>query len=270
MKSQRLIVVFILAGLMFSMPAVSFAASTDLAHLINVAGKQRMLSQRISKAYFFLGQRIRPEKSRQQLKKSMDEFDRNHALLKRMVRNEEIQQMLTFLEFQKDDYKNLVLAPYNEDNAAIVLDYAEVLLEGSQDVVRRLESGSKLHKEAIVDLSGRQRMLSQRIAMFYIAYQAGFNHKHKVEQMEKAVLEFEKAQNELLGEKRNTPQISTELGKVKNLWEVVRKFYMDIEAGGLPVIVFSTSDHIMDGMNRVTGMYADHVSGLRAAQVAKQ
>ena len=270
MNLPRSIAVFILVGFMVWMPVLCFGSSTDLAHLIDIAGKQRMLSQRISKAYFFLGQRIRPDKSRQQLKQSMAEFDRNHALLKRTVKNEEIQQMLAFLEIQKDDYKSLVLAPYSRDNAAIVLDYSEVLLEGSQDIVRRLESGSKLHKEAIVDLSGRQRMLSQRIAMFYIAYQAGFKHQHKVEQMERAVLEFEKAQAELLGDKRNNPQISAELGKVKNLWEVVRKFYMDIEVGGLPVIVFSTSDHIMDGMNRVTGMYADRISGLRAAQVAKQ
>ncbi len=259
-KSIRILLVCT-AALLFAGSALAGKPASggdeNLAKLIDIAGKQRMLSQKIAKAYFFYGKGIRPDKTRKQLFDSIREFNRNFEFIKKATHNPAIQDMLAYIEMAKDELSQLVKQPYSKENASLVLDYSETLLEGSQDIVSRLEEESKLKKEAIVDLAGRQRMLTQRIAKYYIAYQAGFHDHNTVEQLNKAVREFEQAHAVLVRAKRNTPQIKTELKKVEKLWRVVAKFYKDVERGGLPVIVLATTDNIMDSMNRVTHMYVE-------------
>jgi hypothetical protein len=228
-----------------------------LASLIDIAGKQRMLSQKIAKAYFFYGKGIRKDKTHKQLLDSIREFDRNFEIIRKSTDNPSIQDMLVYIEMAKNELAQLAKQPYTKENAALVLDYSETMLEASQDIVARLEDESKLKKEAIVNLAGRQRMLTQRIAKYYIAYQAGFHDHNTVEQLKTAVKEFEQAHAALIKAKRNTPQITAELKKVQKLWHVVAKFYKDVERGGLPVIVLATTDNIMASMNQITRQYVE-------------
>jgi hypothetical protein len=53
----------------------------------------------------------------------------------------------------------------------------------------------------------------------------------------------------------NTEEINKRLKKVDRLWGVVYKFYLDIEAGGLPLIVFNTADDITKKMSEITNLY---------------
>ncbi|MES9901958.1 MAG: type IV pili methyl-accepting chemotaxis transducer N-terminal domain-containing protein [Sedimenticola sp.] len=249
---------YIMALLLTLLVALTFSASAagvDIAAAVDKAGKQRMLSQKIAKAYFYLGKGIRPDKVGRQLQDSLSLFKINHSDLKSTITDKGVQDMLAFVDFAVDEYSDLAERPYNEENAALILDLSETILEASQDIVVNIENLSKVRKSKIVNLSGRQRMLTQRIAKYYIAYQAGFRDKNSTEQLTIAVDEFESALDILKNEKINTPQINTELTKVSRLWRLVRSFFLNVEKGGLPVTVLATTDSIMKSMNTVTGMY---------------
>jgi hypothetical protein len=243
--------------LLIGMPLTAGAAGeVDYGEAVNKAGKQRMLSQYIAKAYFFLGQRVRMDKAREQMRDGLILFTRNHKELKAEIKDEEVQKMLSFVEFSLEEFTELTGRKYNKEDAALVLDHSETLLEANQRVVERIEAISQLKKSKLVNLSGRQRMLSQRIAKFYIAYQAGFHDENLVYQLEKAVTEFEAAMKILTSEKRNTPEINKELKKTMWLWELVREFFLDIKKGGLPVSVYASTDSILEKMDAVTNLYA--------------
>jgi len=236
-------------------PSVSIA-KYNTEQLINIAGVQRMLSQKIAKAYFFYAQGVRPEKTRKQLFGSIKLFNKNYNILyKELNSNKDIQYLLTFIEMSKDELLLLSKTSFNTENGALMLDYSETLLEASHDIVKRIEMLTNKKTAKIVNLAGRQRMLTQRIAKFYIAYQAGFTDINTVNQLKKSVKEFEQAHLILTKYGKNTVKTRNLLNKVARLWNVVDKFYSDVERGGLPVIVLSSTDKIMSLMNQVTKIY---------------
>ena len=241
-------------GLFFS-TALAAAAHYSMAELINKAGKQRMLSQRIAKDYFYIGKGVNVSKATRQLKASVAEFNKTQSLLGRVVKDPDIRNMIEFVDMSNEEFSEIAGDKFSLDNGALVLDLSESMLEGSQYVVSALKKQSGKQSASIVDLAGKQRMLSQRIAKYYISYQAGIRDKNSVDQMKKAVAEFSKAHKRLMANKTNTPQINAELKKIDRLWKIVYKFYLNIEKGGLPVIVYKTTDDITKGMDKVTKMY---------------
>jgi len=42
---------------------------------------------------------------------------------------------------------------------------------------------------------------------------------------------------------------------VNRLWKIVHKFYLNIQKGGLPIIVYNTTNDITKKMDDITRMY---------------
>jgi nitrate/nitrite-specific signal transduction histidine kinase len=227
----------------------------DVVKLINIAGKQRMLSQRIAKDYLYIGKGVAVDKAKRQLKKSLQEFEKGEKILSDSINDPEIKNLLAFVDMSLDELKTELKKPFSIDNAQLILDLSESMLEGTQYIVSSLKE--KYHKKQsdIVAKSGRQRMLAQRIAKYYIAYQVGIKDKNTVEQTKRAVNEFGKTHEMLMKNKDNTPEINRELKQVDRLWNIVYKFYINIKKGGLPLIVYNTTDDITRKMDKITNLY---------------
>ena len=234
---------------------VNKAAVADIVNLIDIAGKQRMLSQRIAKDYLYMGKKVAVSKAKKQMKASIKEIVDTHKILIKSINDPEIQNLLSFVELSMEDFKATANEPFNLDNAQLIIDLSESMLEGSQYVVDSLKSKVKVKESAIVGKAGKQRMLAQRIAKYYIAYQAGIKDKNTVDQMKAAVAEFSAAHKVLMANPNNTPEINRRLNEIDRLWKIVYKFYLNIEKGGLPLIVFNTTDDITKKMDKITALY---------------
>jgi len=230
---------------------------SDTVKLIDIAGKQRMLSQRIAKDYLYEGNKIAPAKANKQLKKSLDELLVAHKILVESINDPEIKNLLDFVEMSTEDFSATANEEFNLDNAQLVIDLSESMLEGSQYVVDSLKETVKIKESKIVGQAGKQRMLAQRIAKYYIAYQSGIKDKNTVDQMKEAVKTFSESHEALMQNTANTPEINRKLNQIDRLWKIVYKFYLNIEKGGLPLIVFNTTDTITKKMNDVTGLYVE-------------
>jgi len=229
----------------------------DIVKLIDMAGRQRMLSQRIAKDYMYVGEKVATSKAKKQLKTSLEEMKKAHKTLVESINDPEIKNLLAFVEMSSEDFEAISKEPYSLDNAQLILDLSESMLEGSQYVVTSLKELANVKASKIVDMSGRQRMLAQRIAKYYIAYQSGIKDKNTVDQMNAAVKLFGESQEALMKNENNTPEINRKLNKIDRLWKIVYKFYLNIEKGGLPLIVFNTTDDITKKMNDITALYVE-------------
>lgn len=238
-------------------PVVNAAVQADTIKLIDIAGRQRMLSQRMAKDYMYVGNKVAVNKASKQLKTSQKEFLEAHNKLVNSINNEEIKNLLAFVQMSSEDFEVMAKESFDTDNAQLILDLSESMLEGSQYVVSSLREALNIKASKIVDDSGRQRMLSQRIAKYYIAYQSGIQDKNTVDQMKAAVKLFSESHEILMTNATNTPEINRKLNEIDKLWKIVYKFYLNIEKGGLPLIVFSTTDKITTKMNEVTKLYVE-------------
>ena len=232
------------------------ASLSNIKELINVAGKQRMLSQRIAKDYLYIGKKVAVDKATKQLEKSLKEFTRSQKFLDQSIPDPEIKNLITFVNLSESELEETAKKPFSLDNAQLVLDLSESMLEGSQYIVDSLKGQAKQKDSVVVATSGKQRMLAQRIAKYYIAYQSGIKDKNTVDQMKTTVKLFDNNNKALLNNVGNTTEISQELQRVNRLWKIVHKFYLNIEKGGLPFIVFTSTDDITGKMDAITEEYS--------------
>ena len=229
--------------------------SESVAEIINRAGKQRMLSQRIAKDYLYVGKEVAVDKATKQLKQSLSAFKKSQKYLEKAINDPEIKNLIAFVNISVNELEETAKKPFTLDNAQLILDLSESMLEGSQYVVDSLKGTSKLKSSSLVATSGKQRILAQRIAKYYIAYQSGIKDKNTVEQMKATVTLFDTNNKKLLNNASNTDVINRKLKKISMLWGIVYKFYLNIEKGGLPFIVFTSTDDITRKRDDITSLY---------------
>jgi len=257
LNSKQFTIAILIFLLSTTLMATSKKIILDTAVIVNIAGTQQLLSQKIAKEYLYVGKKINTSRARKDLKASIILLKQQHKLLLGYINDEEIINLLDFVKMGTEDLEDTIMKPFSLDNAQLIIDLSESMLEGSEYVLKSIKLKAYTKEVKIVEIASKQRMLAQRIAKYYIAYQSGIRDKNTVQQMKRAVSSFTKLQKGLLKIDINSPQINQKLNKIDRLWKIVYKFYLNIEKGGLPLIVFSTTNEISKEMDKIINLYID-------------
>jgi nitrate/nitrite-specific signal transduction histidine kinase len=247
---------------MYSSAMPAQAQVRNLNEAINKAGRQRMLSQRMAKAWLALGQGIIENKQAAKiLSDSMALFDRQFVELKAYAPTTPIKATYEALEGVWNDYKTALVGTHPQKiNAPTLLRLdAQVLKLAHQGTVQ-LEAYSEKTVGRLVNIAGRQRMLSQRTAKFYLSQQWGVNYPDAVKELNLAKAEFVAALNVLESAPQATPHILQKLTLARQQWvffnNALTKLDSRIGAEQRCIEVFATSEHILQVMDQVTGLYS--------------
>ncbi len=247
----RVAVIFVL-GLAW-MPAAQ-AEDMVLSSAINKAGRQRMLTQRMVRAYCQIGLNVRREEARQQLNVAVQTFDAQIVELRRFAPTQEISQELALVESEWRRFRPLVLKSYSRQDARGLMELSEELLERSHKVVMSLQDLSGKPSARLVSLAGRQRMLSQRIAKLYMCRQAGLSDSAVVDALDRVRSEFKGALAELRDAPQNTAPIDRGLETAATQWALLEHSLTNADQP-LEEFVALTSDKILNAMDEVTSLY---------------
>lgn len=237
--------------------AVKPAAPLTLGAAINKAGRQRMLSQRMAKAFAMQAASVMPERAGSLLDQSRQLFEAQLLELKTLVPSEAIRGQLGDLEQAWTAYREVLGRPRTADNGRLVLAESEKTLRAAHALTGLYEKQTASSAGRLVNIAGRQRMLSQRMAKCFLFAQSGVSSDSLHSEQEAARREFVAALADLNAAPENNADIRTELALANTQWMFFeqaltgRESVRDIAARN----VATTSERILEVMDSLTGRY---------------
>ncbi len=258
-----------IAGAGFALTGATFAQIAraqplDLNEAISIAGRQRMLSQRMAKAWLAWGQNIEPAKAERVLAQSISVFDKQLSELTNAPFDSAVSAALAELDVQWKSFKPALIsqAP-DKSRAAALLALDDKVLQAAQQTTAQIERLSAKSLGKMVNLAGRQRMLSQRAAKVYLASSWGVDARQAQSEIAKVRVELSSALQTLRNARETTPGIRAELEIAAQQWVILDNALSHRIADTQLTLsaqhaaeVFTASENILSQMERVTGLYA--------------
>jgi nitrate/nitrite-specific signal transduction histidine kinase len=146
--------------------SVSAIEITSSTHAVDIAGKQRMFTQRMLKDYAMVGMGNTFGKPAEDLKKISADFQDHMESLASYTKSDEIKKSIEKVKTLWIPLKQtLSEAPSKEKVEKLQVDL-DVLLKAADDTTKLFAKESGKASGETVNKAGRQRMLSQRMATF--------------------------------------------------------------------------------------------------------
>ena len=217
---------------------------------VNLSGRQRMLIQRMTKLSLLINSNINPKSNREKLKKYSKLYDKTLNAFKNgdkelgctPTKDKNIQKQIEVVEKEwKPFYQNIQKIIENRDNDKKALHYLinndEKLLKVSDDLVKLYEKSDKSEnylekvKVHIVNIAGRERMLSQKMTKEKLLYLQG--KKEYAQKLQNSIKLFDDSLNALINGdpkqnivKPTNKKIKEQLKKVNDIWQKLKPLYL--------------------------------------------
>lgn len=239
MKSTIYLVLLLAIQVSYAAPVkVEKSVNMTIYEAINKAGYQRMLTQRIAKSYFAILGDMEADSYKKHLKGCAKIFDTNLKELSAYAPTEDIKKQFRYVEILWRNYKFIYSDSYSMENGQIILQFNEKILTACHEAVVLLENYAHTQTEnrdqemrkgndalsRIINISGRQRMLSQRMFLFTLAnFQRIGDQPEQRRKFEKSLSDFKIALKELMSCPQNTEEIDGQLLMVSKLWNDIEE-----------------------------------------------
>jgi len=210
----------------------------------------------MAKNYILLSQNIDSHAAADELDESSAVFEENLFKLNSSISDVESKLALKKLKKNWYGFRQFVLSDANKAQTAQVVDRSTLLLKSAHALVLTLEKNSRAHSDHLINVSGRQRMLSQRLAMLYYASNSGIQEKVFQQEMHKTSRQFDQALAELMTAKENNTEINEALQDVHGQWSFYKTKFNGSNKGRFsPKTIKVVSESLLKEMNNITKLY---------------
>jgi len=228
------------AGLSSSKSETVAGKDVKILSMISAVTYSRIFIQTVAKDYLYIGNDVATTKAKKEMAVALKKFDRQQKNLANALTDPTIENLMMPIKMNVDELKDALKKPYSIDHAREVIDLAETISEGNKKIAGMLKK--KLSKDYPTDKE--QRYMIAQIAKYYMAYASGIKDENTVHSVKKMVQKFDKSLQEMKAYPKNTVKMNQLVNETDQLWKIVKQFYEDIEARGLPIIVYQTTKRI--------------------------
>jgi nitrate/nitrite-specific signal transduction histidine kinase len=225
------------------------------AEAINIAGQQRMLSQRIVKSWCQIGLNVQPGLSKRQLDESVRRFEENLKALEGAAASSEVRSALGGLRAAWAPLRTSALGVIRQADAALLDARAEDALMAAERLTRALQDQSAMPVSRWVNVAGRQRMLSQRLVKIYMLRQWGVDSARLRDELESVQNEFSGALASMQQRAGNSEAVRVEVDKLALQWEWLRTALATEGAESFRLILAEGGDAVLELADQVTLLY---------------
>ena len=278
----RVVRVLVSIFLFFLIPALALA-TRELARDINLAGKERMLIQRMSKDAFMVVANIEKERAKNDLKKSMQLFERTLkglvngdkelglAPVKHRAFRTQITRVSKLWNQFKPHLNNILDNKFSQKDVSYVRNNNLQLLKEVNEAVKKLVAMNPPTRASLaqaINLSGKERMLTQSIAKNTLLLCLDPKDRIAKQELAKNLAMFEKILNGLmkgdtsLGLKpTELPWIKQRLQNAYKEWMVFKQLIQKGDCKG----VADYADRLLVAMDDVTKLFEKSIQKQKRA-----
>jgi hypothetical protein len=228
-------------------------AAENLA--VNLAGQQRMLSQRIVKSWCQIGLNVLPAVSKAQLDEAVRQFESNLKALDGAATTPEARNALAGLRAAWTPLRSAAAGIIRQTDAAQLDSRAEDVLMAAERLTRILQDQATEPVSRWVNLAGRQRMLSQRLVKVYMLQQWGVTSATLRDETERVRNEFAGALASMQQRPDNGPVLRGELDNLALQWEWLQTVLATEGADSFRLIMAEGGEAILQLADQITLLY---------------
>lgn len=262
---KKSIVMFLL--ILFTAMSVQAKPITNTGQAIDDSGKTRVLAMKMAKLYgiqvlknYPSGKKKLAKKNLAKAKKAMSEIYKQLLVYKPIASNKEFTEVVKAAQLSWYRMEKALSIPPSKTGFLDVLDASDTLLDDNEMMTSYAESLSPVPISEIINMAGRQRMYSQKLARDYLAASLDVDKEYRIDLMLDAAIEFESAMLMMEGVTENTSKIKGLIKSITKMeWRKVYKTATEcIESNGTKfnvVIMMKFCDTLLDKADRLTSLY---------------
>jgi len=249
---------------------------THLSKAVNIAGKQRMLGQRMAKNKVFLKAKKKQKFATKELEQTIINFEKGLKILQDFAPTEIIKNKVSIQAIAFNNYKKLVLKK-SDESLNEILNSNTTFLKICDDVVTELIKYSKTvpkktenkHQNYVIDkiaeatgASGKLRYLTQRLTLYFAMNEFKFKTVYPTE-FNTIIEDIDSNLEYLTILEFNTIDIDDSLSLVDYYWDQLKfNLYTKGKLTMTPEIIdanllYDLCNNILEKANETTKMYAD-------------
>ena len=234
--------------------------SARFADGVNRAGQLRMLSQRLVKLYLLQLAGLQVKQQQERLKDSVQRIDGNLALLGKSLSQPTFGDLLGQVVTTWKQLKQALQGEPQATRMAQIDELAEALLQNAERLTASLENAGSVAPLQVLNMAGRQRMLSQRFAKYALLGVLGTPGDTGVTQrsetgMAEARAAFEQALGYLNTIPLTTPDIRSALDTAAIGWQHMLAGAADARRPAGQEKLANASESLLDVFDQLSGKY---------------
>lgn len=237
---------------------------------LNLTSRQQALTQRIAKIYLALNHNLYEPTYYQERDAAIQQFEDQYNELRYYAPTASVQQDLKHVQNIWQDYKAIADWSINKEGAEKLLAICDPMLDASQQLFQSYQAYHRtmymryFPREAtstmisLIHNAGIQRMLTQRIMLYYLAVKQDINTSVTQKKLAESIKEYEASLRYITKSDMNSQLIDEKLEAAYDHWSALLNELNNFEADQTKVdAMIRTADALFDIADEVSLLYQE-------------